>query len=250
MVTLEEIKAAVWDCGSQKASGPDGILFMFVKKHWDLLHLDIQSFFNDFFAYGMFPPGSNFSFFTLIPKVPNPLYIKDYRHISLIGVHYKIVLANRLAKVIDSIISHEQSAFISGRQILHGPLILSEVGPISSRTSILVNESPTSKFSLKRGLRQCDPSSPFLFIIVMQGLNIIFKDRLATNLFRGVKIGSSIFTYRTYSMRMMLLSYPSGTKMIWIISFVFSMCSALPNLYGVGVPLDEIARMAAYWMFF
>ncbi|GKF47273.1 hypothetical protein Tco_0137075, partial [Tanacetum coccineum] len=32
-----------------------------------------------------------------------------------------------LSKVIDSIISHEQSAFISGRQILDGPLILSEV---------------------------------------------------------------------------------------------------------------------------
>ncbi|GJY03259.1 putative RNA-directed DNA polymerase, eukaryota, reverse transcriptase zinc-binding domain protein [Tanacetum coccineum] len=140
MVTLEEIKAAFWDCGSQKAPGPDGFSFMFVKKYWDFSHLDIQSFVNDFFASGMFPCGSNSSFFTLIPKVPNPLYIKDYRPISLyikdyrpislIGIHYKIVakiLANRLVKVIDSIISHEQSAFISGRQILDGPLILSEV---------------------------------------------------------------------------------------------------------------------------
>ncbi|GKE43099.1 RNA-directed DNA polymerase, eukaryota, reverse transcriptase zinc-binding domain protein [Tanacetum coccineum] len=46
------------------------------------------------------------------------------------GVHYKIIakiLANRLAKVIDKIVSHEQSAFIVGRQILDGPLILSEI---------------------------------------------------------------------------------------------------------------------------
>ncbi|GKA68905.1 zf-CCHC domain-containing protein [Tanacetum coccineum] len=53
-----------------------------------------------------------------------------FRPISLIGFQYKIVagiLANRLSKVMDSIISHEQSAFISGRQILDGPLILSEV---------------------------------------------------------------------------------------------------------------------------
>ncbi|GJU68843.1 RNA-directed DNA polymerase, eukaryota, reverse transcriptase zinc-binding domain protein [Tanacetum coccineum] len=116
MVSLEEIKDAVWDCGSQKAPCPD--------------------------------------------------------------VHYKIIakiLANRLSKVIDSIISPEQSAFISGRQILDGPLILSEVidwykkrkkkmmlfkvdfekafdsaSLNSSRASILVNRSPTSEFSLKR----------------------------------------------------------------------------------------------------
>ncbi|GKE90245.1 hypothetical protein Tco_1567720, partial [Tanacetum coccineum] len=27
MVTIDEIKAAVWDCASQKASGPDGYSF-------------------------------------------------------------------------------------------------------------------------------------------------------------------------------------------------------------------------------
>ncbi|GJS90623.1 hypothetical protein Tco_0773259 [Tanacetum coccineum] len=33
-VTLEEIKEAVWDCGSSKAPGPDGYSFAFVKKYW------------------------------------------------------------------------------------------------------------------------------------------------------------------------------------------------------------------------
>nr|GEW85681.1 RNA-directed DNA polymerase, eukaryota, reverse transcriptase zinc-binding domain protein [Tanacetum cinerariifolium] len=53
-----------------------------------------------------------------------------FRPISLIGIQYKIIakiLANRLAKVIDKIISKEQSAFIAGRQILDGPLILTEI---------------------------------------------------------------------------------------------------------------------------
>ncbi|GJV58469.1 RNA-directed DNA polymerase, eukaryota, reverse transcriptase zinc-binding domain protein, partial [Tanacetum coccineum] len=98
MVTLEESKNAVWECGSQKAPGPDGFTFMFIKKYWDLLHLDIQTFVVNFFSFGSFPPG-------IVTKI----------------------LANRLSKVIDSIISHEQSAFILGRQILDGPLILSEV---------------------------------------------------------------------------------------------------------------------------
>ncbi|GJS89279.1 hypothetical protein Tco_0771915 [Tanacetum coccineum] len=68
MVSMDEIKAAVWDCGSQKAPRLDG---------------------------------SNPAFITLIPKVSNPLFIKEYRHVSIIGIHYKIVakiLANRLSK--------------------------------------------------------------------------------------------------------------------------------------------------------
>nr|GEV88907.1 RNA-directed DNA polymerase, eukaryota [Tanacetum cinerariifolium] len=204
MVNLEEIKNVVWECGSQKAPGPDGITFMFIKKYWDLLHLDIQTFVVNFFSFGSFPPGLNSSLFTLISKVNNPLFIKDFRPISLIGFQYKIVakfLANRLSKVIDSIISNEQSAFISGRQILDGPLILSEVidctwrrwiraGLTTSRASILINGSHTSEFSIKRGLRQGDPLSPFLFIIVMEGLHIAFRDGLMKNMFRGVSIGS------------------------------------------------------------
>ncbi|GKA55547.1 hypothetical protein Tco_0754619 [Tanacetum coccineum] len=34
-VTLEEIKEAVWDCGSSKAPGPDGYSFAFVKNNKD-----------------------------------------------------------------------------------------------------------------------------------------------------------------------------------------------------------------------
>nr|GEZ65918.1 RNA-directed DNA polymerase, eukaryota, reverse transcriptase zinc-binding domain protein [Tanacetum cinerariifolium] len=52
------------------------------------------------------PQGANSLFFTLIPKVSNPIFIKDFRPISLIDIHYKIIakiLANRLSKVIDTI---------------------------------------------------------------------------------------------------------------------------------------------------
>ncbi|GKA45251.1 RNA-directed DNA polymerase, eukaryota, reverse transcriptase zinc-binding domain protein [Tanacetum coccineum] len=52
------------------------------------------------------------------------------RPISLIGSQYKIIgklLANRLSTVISKCISPVQSAFIKGRNILDGPLILNEV---------------------------------------------------------------------------------------------------------------------------
>ncbi|GKA39817.1 RNA-directed DNA polymerase, eukaryota, reverse transcriptase zinc-binding domain protein [Tanacetum coccineum] len=84
-------------------------------------------FLSSFSIPGSLPHGSKSSFFILIPKVSNPIFIKDFHPISLIGVHYKIVakiLANWLDKVINKIVSHKQSAFIVGRQILDGPLIL------------------------------------------------------------------------------------------------------------------------------
>ncbi|GJX53450.1 RNA-directed DNA polymerase, eukaryota, reverse transcriptase zinc-binding domain protein [Tanacetum coccineum] len=123
------IRDAVWDCGSDKSPGPDGYTFAFYKKFWDTIKKDVVGFVQDFFTSGSLPRGCNASFIALIPKVPNPMVISDFCPISLIGAQYKIitkVLANRLAKVIDLIIGHEQSAFIKNRQILDGPLMVSE----------------------------------------------------------------------------------------------------------------------------
>ncbi|GKA65038.1 RNA-directed DNA polymerase, eukaryota, reverse transcriptase zinc-binding domain protein [Tanacetum coccineum] len=90
-ISHDEVKRAVWDCGSNKAPGPNGFTFEFFKKFWNLVGTDVVKATDHFFYYGHIP------------------------------------IANRLSLVIDDLVSKEQSAFIKGRQILDGPFILNEM---------------------------------------------------------------------------------------------------------------------------
>ncbi|GKD39143.1 putative RNA-directed DNA polymerase, eukaryota, reverse transcriptase zinc-binding domain protein, partial [Tanacetum coccineum] len=126
----EDIKQAVWECGGDRAPGPDGFTFKFYTFFWDLIQDDVVRFVHEFFRSNIFPKGCNSSFIALIPKVPNAKNVSDFRPISLIGSQYKIIgklLANRLSKVIGDCVNPVQSAFIKGRNILDGPLILNEI---------------------------------------------------------------------------------------------------------------------------
>ncbi|GJW30068.1 RNA-directed DNA polymerase, eukaryota, reverse transcriptase zinc-binding domain protein [Tanacetum coccineum] len=92
-VTLEEIKEAVWDCGSSKAPGPDGYSFAFVKKYWGTIQKDLYDFVNLFFASCVMPNGANSSFFTLIPKIP----LVQYEGLLLAGRRLLIRFRMRLS---------------------------------------------------------------------------------------------------------------------------------------------------------
>ncbi|GJW34624.1 putative RNA-directed DNA polymerase, eukaryota, reverse transcriptase zinc-binding domain protein [Tanacetum coccineum] len=226
-ITRDEIKRAVWDCGGDRASGPNKFTFKFFTTFWDLLEEDVNRFVQDFFVSGSFPKGCNSSFIALIPKVSNATLVTDFRPISLTGCQYKIIgkiLANKLSMVIRSCVSPVQSTFIKGRNILDDPPILSELdfekafdslrwdfidlvmeklgfgllwrswikGCLSNaHTSILVNGSPTTEFEISRGLRQGDPLSPFLFILAMEGLHAFICKAIDIGIYSGARIGDN-----------------------------------------------------------
>jgi len=58
-------------------------------------------------------------------------------------------------------------------------------------TSGLVNESPTNELKFERGLRQGDPLSPFLFLIVAEDINVFMKATTVDGLFIGYSVGQS-----------------------------------------------------------
>jgi hypothetical protein len=61
-----------------------------------------------------------------------------------------------------------------------------------SSMSVLVNGSPIEHFSVGKGLMQGDPLSPFLFLIVAEGLTGLMSKAVDNSLFNGYKVSNSI----------------------------------------------------------
>ncbi|MCI07590.1 LINE-1 reverse transcriptase like, partial [Trifolium medium] len=66
-----------------------------------------------------------------------------------------------------------------------------------SSMSVLVNGSPTADFCVGKGLRQGDPLSPFLFLIVAEGLSGLMSKAVDNKRFHGYKFFASCIVFFT-----------------------------------------------------
>lgn len=62
----------------------------------------------------------------------------------------------------------------------------------NSTTSVLVNGSPTSDFALEKGLKQGDLLSPFLFILVADGLSMMVPKAAASGALKGFRVNEKL----------------------------------------------------------
>jgi hypothetical protein len=125
----EEISDALFQIGPLKAPGPDGFPARFFQRSWLFMKDDVVRAVRLFFETGIMKDGVNDTCNVLIPKVPYPETVKDFRPISLCNVIYKVVskcIVNRLRPLQDGIVSPNQSAFIPGRLITANALIVFE----------------------------------------------------------------------------------------------------------------------------
>ena len=124
-----EVKEALKQMAPLKAPGPDGMLPLFFQHFWGVVDADVTNSVLSWLNSSTIPHPLNHTFITLIPNIKNLESVSDYRPISLCNVLYKIfskVLANRLKKILPSIISEHQSAFTKNRLIMDNILVTYE----------------------------------------------------------------------------------------------------------------------------
>jgi hypothetical protein len=134
---MEELEEVVNECDGNKSPGPDGFNFNFVKSFWYLMKFEVRILFDQFYANASLPKSFSSYFVALIPKVNSPMALNEFRPISLLGCLYKLVakvLAKRLAKVMDSLVAPTQSAFLKGRFLVDGVMVVNEIVDMAKKT--------------------------------------------------------------------------------------------------------------------
>ncbi|BFG30782.1 hypothetical protein CerSpe_170560 [Prunus speciosa] len=238
----EEIKEAAFQLGASKAPGPDGFSGIFYHNYWGIIREDLCKMVKAFFQGDFLVHCLNMTEIALIPKVPNPEAVTQFRPIALCNFTYKIIskiLANRLKPMLAEIISPQQSAFIPGRQIQDNILLAHEAFHAlklrkktkvyemglkldmnkaydriewdflkemlikigfdqswvrlvmrcitSVRFTVLLNGKSGNPFKSSRGIRQGDPISPYIFILVSDVLSVMLNQAVERGFVQGIR---------------------------------------------------------------
>ncbi|GJU10288.1 putative RNA-directed DNA polymerase, eukaryota, reverse transcriptase zinc-binding domain protein [Tanacetum coccineum] len=248
--TMDEIKTALWDCCGSKSPDPDGFNFKFIKS---------------------LARGCNASFISLIPKKADPVELSDYRPISLIGSMYKIlskVLAARLCQRKNSYASFKvdfEKAFNSVNwEFLFDIMSQMNFGSkwrkwisscLSSVTvSVLINGSSSKEFKMERVLRQGDPLSPFLFLIVAEALQVMTIEACNKGIFKGLSISDddsniSLLQFADDALFFGEWSKSNVRHLIGILDCFHDVYGLKINLdksrlFGIGVSHEEVTSIA------
>ncbi|GJW92169.1 RNA-directed DNA polymerase, eukaryota [Tanacetum coccineum] len=123
----------------------------------------------------------------------------------------------------------------------------------SSMGSILINGSPSKEFKFYKGLKQGDPLSPFLFILIMESLHISFNKVVQAGFYKGFHIDDSLTLSHLFYADDVVFVGKWGKQNVTIIVNVvncFFLASGLKinlhksKLMGIGIPQAEVCSAA------
>ncbi|XP_074265722.1 uncharacterized protein LOC141588167 [Silene latifolia] len=187
-----------------KSPGPDRFSSQLFKDTWDTVGPNVCAAVKDVFHSGKILRQINTTAITLIPKVPHPKIVMEFRPIACCNIIYKCIaklLCNRLSEVLPDIVSENQGGFVKGRSIVENILTCQDIVRLYNRKSasprclvkIDLKKAYDSVeweflhqmlkalkfpdnfgfFPGKRGLGQGDPLSPLMFTLCMEYLSRI-----------------------------------------------------------------------------
>nr|XP_009611922.1 uncharacterized protein LOC104105365 [Nicotiana tomentosiformis] len=129
-VTEAEVLQSLKDLLADKAPSIDGFLAEFFKQYWHLIGKEVKKATMQFFQTGKLLKKVNCTTVTLVPKVKNPTFVKEFRPRACCTTLYKLiakVITARLKLVVDYLVGPSQSTFIKGRNILDNVIVAHEM---------------------------------------------------------------------------------------------------------------------------
>nr|XP_029145792.1 uncharacterized protein LOC114924687 [Arachis hypogaea] len=193
----EEIRSAVWGCVPSRAVGPDGFNFKFIRRLWEVIGDDFCSLVRKSFVDRSLPKEANLTWVTLAHKEGGTNELKDYWPISMVGCLYKLKRSRKAGWLIKLDFQKAYDRFLWDfvDMVLEGM----GFGCISRRwiweclttasMAILINGTTTKPFNLQRELRQGDPLSTFLFVLVGEVLNKMLERLCKKGVLRMLEVG-------------------------------------------------------------
>jgi hypothetical protein len=125
--TVKEINNALRAIKKNKAPGTDGMSFEFYLKFWDVIGVHCLKMMNCVLDKKKLQPSQGRAAIRLVPKIPTPSKITDYRPISLLNTDYKLiasVMAFRLRKSLQNSLDSHQKGGVPGRYIFDSSCLI------------------------------------------------------------------------------------------------------------------------------
>ena len=172
----QEVEDIIKRIPADEAPGPDGSTGRFYKVCWPIIKVDMMAAISAIWGRKFDNFGRlNSAYITMIPKNDGAEMVKDFRPISLVHSFAKLItkiLANRLAKRLNEMVSPNQSAFIKGRFIQDNFMLVQQ-------TSRLLHQQHKASLLYKLDITKAFDSIswPFLVEVLKQlGFGQIWRD--------------------------------------------------------------------------